>query len=182
MPKLLAEGREFAISDDAWNAWKGFARPFELPDEVLRRILGVAPNGRADGSAQTAVERSSPASTSLRSRRSGRADKAKRTRVPSELLLPEREYELPILEALMATGGRRPTREVVEAVGKALDARLTDVDREPVREGGDPRWHTRIQFARLRLVRSGLMKEDSPRGLWEITPAGEERAKEVRHG
>jgi restriction endonuclease Mrr len=93
------------------------------------------------------------------------------------LLLPEGEYELPILQALSATGGRRPTREVVEEVGRVLNDRLTEADREPIRDGG-LRWQNRVQFARLRMVKAGFMKSDSPRGVWEISAAGEERLKE----
>jgi hypothetical protein len=111
---------------------------------------------------------------------SRRAPKAgqKRSRIASDLVLPEGEYELPILEALTASGGRRPTREVVEEVGRVLGDRLTDADREPIQDGGSPRWQNRVQFARLRLVKAGLMKADSPRGVWEISPAGEQRVKE----
>jgi hypothetical protein len=183
MPKLLADGREFVISSDAWDAWKEAAEPFELPDDVLRRVLGVitsmvtpemaaTTNPASLTEAKTRSARSSP--SPRRSKNSG----AKRSRVPSDLLLPESEYEVPILEALAKTGGRRPTREVVEEVGRVLDGRLTTVDHEPIRDGGPPRWQNRAQFARLRLVKAGLMNADSPRGVWEISPAGEERLKE----
>jgi restriction system protein len=80
---------------------------------------------------------------------------------------------------LSAAGGRRPTREVVDEVGRVLDDRLMELDREPIQDGGPPRWQNRVQFTRLRLVKSGFMKADSPRGVWEISPKGEERLKEA---
>lgn len=183
MPKLLADGREFAISSDAWDAWKEAAEPFELPDDVLRRVLGVTTRAAApekmattDASSESRARRRS----GTPSRSAGRSQKfpAKRSRVASELLLPESEYEVPILRALADTGGRRPTREVVDEVGRMLDGRLTSVDHEPIRDGGPPRWQNRVQFARLRLVKAGLMNADSPRGVWEISAAGEGRLKE----
>jgi hypothetical protein len=181
MPKLLADGREFPISSDAWDAWKEAAKPFELPDDVLRRVLGVRMKSVAAVATAPAASAPDSAARTTRPSRSGRRREKsgqKRSRVPSELLLPESQYELPILQALSATGGRRPTREVVEEVGRVLNGRLTEVDREPIRDGGPPRWQNRVQFARLRLVKAGLMKGDSPRGVWEISPAGEERLKE----
>jgi Mrr N-terminal domain len=185
MPKLLADGREFAISSDAWDAWKEAAEPFELPDDVLRRVLRMPTNAMAavkPAAARSSVTRVTEAKTrttsssrsSPREATSGR----KRSRIPSDLVLPEGEYELPILEALSAAGGRRPTREVVEEVGRVLSDRLTEADREPIQDGGSPRWQNRVQFARLRLVKGGYMKADSPRGVWEISPAGEERLNE----
>lgn len=183
MPKLLADGREFAISSAAWDAWRGAAEPFELPDDVLRRLLGVttqmaAPEEAGAIAAASVAETKTRPSKSSRSARHSQGSGGKRSRVASDLLLPESEYEVPILQALAETGGRRPTREVVHAVGSVLDGRLTDVDHEPIRDGGPPRWQNRVQFARLRLVKAGLMNADSPRGVWEISPAGETRLKE----
>ena len=183
MPKLLADGREFVISSDAWDAWREAAEPFELPDDVLRRVLGIttrvaAPETAATTTTASVTETKTRSAKSSRSPRRPQKSGAKRSRVASDLLLPEGDYEVPILQALAETGGRRPTREVVEAVGRVLDGSLTDVDHEPIRDGGPPRWQNRVQFARLRLVKAGLMNADSPRGVWEISPAGEERLKE----
>ncbi len=184
MPILLADGREFPISNETWEAWKSEAQPFELPDDVLRRLLlpeaddgeqVVALNAaRAAGRGSAAAPRSAAKTAGARRHSAG---KAKRTRVASDLLLPEEEYEMPILRALAAGDGRLPTREVVVAVGEALSGRLTELDREPVRDGGPPRWENRVQFARLRLVKAGLMEASSPRGVWEISDAGAQRAK-----
>src|SRR5437764_1340322 len=135
MPKLLADGREFPISSDAWDALKEAAEPFELPDEVLRRVLGVPTNAVAavESTSASAAGATTRTTRSFRSGRRGAKSDGKRSRIPSDLLLPEGEYEVPILEALSATGGRRPTREVVEEVGRVLNGRLTDADREPIR-------------------------------------------------
>jgi hypothetical protein len=184
MPKLLADGREFAISSDAWDAWKEAAEPFELPDDVLQRVLRVRNRADHSASVQTTAATASVSETKARSAKPSRSERrsqksdTKRSRVASNLLLPESEYEIPILQALSEAGGRLPTREVVEHVGRVLDGRLTDVDREMMRDAGPPRWQNRVQFARLRLVKAGLMNADSPRGVWEISPAGKKRLEE----
>lgn len=181
MLKLLADGREFVISPDTWDAWKGAAEPFELPDDVLRRLLGVGIKRETTNGVGPTYDRGSTERRKKESRwgAQGPRSASKRSRVPSDLLLPETEYELPILQALASTGGRRPTREVVEEVGRVLDGRLTEVDREPVRAGEPPRWQGRVQFTRLRLVKAGLLKPDSPRGVWELSAAGERRLTEI---
>src|SRR4051794_40910105 len=106
MPKLVADGREYLISSDAWDAWKDAAEPFELPDDVLRRVLGVSTTtvalvkrAAARSSAAPAPGANARTTRSSRSGRRGAKSGQKRSRVSSDLLLPEGEYELPILAA-----------------------------------------------------------------------------------
>jgi hypothetical protein len=89
-------------------------------------------------------------------------------------LLPEAEYELPLLEALVELGGSAPTSDVVDLLGKKLEAKLTAVDRETI-SSGEIRWRNRVQFVRLGLIKEGLMVKESPRGVWEITDEGRAR-------
>jgi hypothetical protein len=99
-------------------------------------------------------------------------------RAPAGSLLPESEYELPILQALVESGGRAPTREVVERVGELVADKLTELDKENL-SSGDVRWENRVQFTRLRMIEEGLLKKGSPRGTWEIGPAGEDLVKNM---
>jgi hypothetical protein len=186
MPKLIADGREYPLSDELWAALQKAARPFEMPEDVLRRHLGMKdeppvtmPTGDDEEGGQDLVKVRGRQPRERTATRKAKKRTTKRTRVPSSLLLPEEEYELPILKALEVGGGRRPTREVIEEVGRQLNGRLTETDREPMRDGGPARWENRVQFARLRLVKAGLLKEGSPRGVWELSPAGEKRLEEV---
>jgi restriction system protein len=94
------------------------------------------------------------------------------------MLVAEREYELPILSYLDGCGGRAPSREVVEAVGRALADRLTELDNRPLQSGGI-RWQKRTAFVRLRLVERGELLADSPRGTWEISDKGRERLRSL---
>jgi hypothetical protein len=88
--------------------------------------------------------------------------------------LPDKEYELPILEALSKRGGRAPAREIIDDLESQIGHRLTEVDREKI-DSGETRWRNRAQFVRLKLVAAGDMVRGSPRGLWEISEKGKRR-------
>ena len=52
----------------------------------------------------------------------------------------------------------------------------TDAARPLIAIGEDhdtPWWRNGAQWARHAMVTEGLLKADSPRGIWEISPAGE---------
>jgi len=47
------------------------------------------------------------------------------------------------------------------------------VDYDPLASGPDnPRWRNAAQWARNSMIRDGLLKGDSPRGVWEISNKG----------
>ena len=68
-------------------------------------------------------------------------------------------------------GGSGHVQDVVDEVGKLAAKQLTDVDRA-VNQSGIVRWRNRVMWRRFQLVQFGLLKEDSPRGIWEITDSG----------
>ena len=156
------------IDEDVWAALKAAAEPFvDTPNDVLRRKLGLdarrSPPPPSNG-------RRSEASSGGR-RRSRRAAGTRNRRAPRGSLLAEEAYEEPILKVLDSQGGRAPAREVISQVGEIVDGQLTALDREHL-QTGDLRWQKRVQFTRLRLVERGLVRKDSPRGVWEITDEG----------
>jgi len=164
------------IDQEVLDLLKSHAEPFaDTPNSVLRRLLGLqepSPDRMASATSTDAeLEPSARATRGRKSRRTG----ARAPRAPRGSLLPETEYELPILDALASQpGGRAPAREVLQAIGPVLADKLTDLDLKPI-NSGNIRWHNRAQFARLNLVRGGQLAADSPRGIWEITDAGRER-------
>jgi len=78
---------------------------------------------------------------------------------------------MPLLRALADAGGRAPYREVLEAVGRDIKDLLTPLDLESLTSGGI-RWHSRLQFVRLRLIERGLLERDTPRGVWGLSERG----------
>jgi hypothetical protein len=144
------------IDDDVLEILKRNAEPFvDTHNSVLRRLLGV-----------DRVKR--------QFKRAAGTDVGEEERTMRGALLPEREYEAPILRYLDECGGRAPSREVIKAVGKALADDLTELDKRSVRSGG-VRWEKRAAFVRLRLVERGELVRDSPRGTWEISDKGRQR-------
>ena len=103
----------------------------------------------------------------------GRLQKGQRT--------PASAYRVPILRALDEMGGRGRMQQVLDRAGAILGATLKDVDYQPLpSEPETPRWRNAARWQRYIMVQEGLLKKDSPRGVWEITDAG--RAYLRHHG
>lgn len=160
------------VDGEVWDAMKAEAEPFvDSPNSVLRRKFGldVAPASTRGSDPENTGRRRAPLRGRGSSSSNGKPTRPKRA--PRGSLLAEQAYELPILQAIHHHGGRAPAREVIEEVGAAVRDQLTQLDLEEIATGG-LRWQKRVQFTRLRLVERGLVKKDSPRGVWEITDDG----------
>lgn len=149
--------RSIEVDDEVWERIKAEAEPL-VDDEnsVLRRVLGLVDDERPRGGGRTAPRESK--------------------RAPLGSLVDRRAFEIPILQELAERGGSGPARDVTEAVGERLADQLTERD-NAILKTGSVRWVTRVQFTRLRLKERGLLKADSPRGVWELTEKGWEAAK-----
>jgi hypothetical protein len=85
---------------------------------------------------------------------------------------PVYEYWPAILESLVEFGGRAQRDKVITLVGEKLESKLTAADKQLLKSGMDVRWKNRVAWQRLNMVKQGLLRENSPRGIWEITDAG----------
>ncbi len=95
----------------------------------------------------------------------GRLKRGMRTR--------EEAYYVPILQVLADLGGSGKVAEVLDRVGKKMKGILKKADYEPLASSPDNlRWRNAAQWARNSMVNDSLLKKDSPRGVWEITPKG----------
>jgi len=89
------------------------------------------------------------------------------------LRTPEEAFRRPILEALNECGGSAPMEEVLALVERKVERVLNPHDWEPL--ASDPkavRWRNTAQWCRAQLVREGLMRAGSPRGIWELSDSG----------
>lgn len=153
------------VDRETFRRLQSLAEPLvDTPQTVLRRLVGLPPIPTAQRDESRTGRRS-------RTSKKGKRAPARGPRAPLGTLLPEREYELPILRYLTREGGQAPSRDVVNAVGRELSDKLTDDDREMLSSGGI-RWENRVHFTRLRLVERGLIRRDGPRGVWALTEAG----------
>ncbi|MCX7718688.1 MAG: winged helix-turn-helix domain-containing protein [Candidatus Sumerlaeaceae bacterium] len=102
-----------------------------------------------------------------------RAERKNLGRLRKGLRTCESEFYLPILEILDQMGGRGKMAEVLERVEEVMRPVLREVDYAPLASDPDhPRWRNTAQWARNSMVQEGLLKDDSPRGVWEISDKG----------
>ncbi len=92
-----------------------------------------------------------------------------------ETPLPRQRYGLPILRVLVELGGTASTKQVLQRVYQLMDAanELREIDKSR-RSDGQFYWDNRTQDMRRELINKGFMKDDSQRGIWEISKAGRE--------
>jgi len=105
-------------------------------------------------------------------RRADRDQRRRSVRLPRGAKTPEEKYYQPILSALVELGGRGKVREVLRRVEEKMKPLLQQVDYELLPSGRQVRWCNTAEWARKQLVERGLMKADSPKGLWEISSEG----------
>lgn len=158
------------ISDTTWERLKQWAEPLEdSPEDVIRKVLDLAEKHKEPQRPQfTKPIRTIVAKEFTRS-----------GRLRSGLKAPMESYRLPILQSIYELGGSAPTDEVLKRVEDKMKNMFTDVDYQDNPSGGDTRWRNTAQWERLVLVKDGLLKSSSPRGIWELTEKG---AKEIRRG
>jgi len=89
----------------------------------------------------------------------------------------EGAYYAPILRALEEMGGRGVVGDVLDRVGQIMADDLTEHDRGMLKSGSI-RWTKTAQWARYRMKERGLLADDSPAGIWEITEQGRRYLRE----
>jgi hypothetical protein len=85
-------------------------------------------------------------------------------------------YREPIIEALKELGGSGNTYDVLHLVYKKVEKRLTDIDMSRTLNR-NIRWQSTAHWERHLMVKDGIIKSDSPRGIWELNPDFIEQAK-----
>lgn len=96
-------------------------------------------------------------------------------------ITPHSAYYRPILETLVEMGGRAKTQKVLDRVGEKMKPLLKDKDFALHSDGRSIRWRNTAQWARNSMANDdGRMKNDSPRGIWEISEAGRKFLKQSK--
>ena len=118
---------------------------------ALRRLLGLP----------VIVAASQPSSRNRRS--------------PAELT-PHPVLRKILYKVLTGRDGSAARRDVLRDMELELDGQLTDADLQ--RTGtGELVWHNRASWERQNMVLSGHMKDDSDRGVWELSDKGWSEAR-----
>lgn len=98
------------------------------------------------------------------------------------LKTPPDAFRYPILEALDRLEGAGRVRDVFRIVEEIMADQLNIYDYQPL--PSDPnsvRWKNTVSWERYNMVQDGLLAEDSPRGVWEITDAGRQALKHAKN-
>ena len=80
-----------------------------------------------------------------------------------------------IIDILRSHGGSARVPEIIEEMAERLQGQLLPGDLELVKLGGNapptwcPSWQRRAHSERRRMVLEGLLRSDSPVGVWELT-------------
>ena len=97
------------------------------------------------------------------------------TRIKQGERTHEDAFYMTILMALDELGGRAHCQKVIKKLEKFVGDQFTEKDWEIMPSGrNEIRWINTARWTRQRLVNDGLLASNSPRGIWEITPAGRE--------
>jgi len=154
------------IEDDVMEGLKKIAEPFaDTPNSVIRRLLQERGVLAKSESPATSTAASLP-----------RADiNAEPAATPQRICEP---YLLHVLNTKFK--GRATKQEATEAAIEALKSRgfLGTADFDPV-SSGESRIANTIAWSRNALKEQGLIKRDTPKGIWELTDKGMERGSNV---
>ena len=145
MPKTF----RIKVDEEVFAQLQKQATPFvDEPNDVLRKILRLPDNSEG-----------------------GLKEKARvRKRIPSQSLLPLKEYRHPILKSLDSHGGTAERKIVLGDVFGELEPTLNPDDLETL-NGRPPRWQVRAEVVRSQMAKDGLV-ESAGRGIWRITSEG----------
>jgi hypothetical protein len=74
---------------------------------------------------------------------------------------------------LVDLGGRSELHPVLDRGYELMKGRINDYDHSVLpSDGATPRWRNTAQWERNTLREEGLMRDDTPRSIWEITEKG----------
>jgi hypothetical protein len=86
-------------------------------------------------------------------------------------------YRAALIKTLYSLGGRDLCREVRKAMEQSIMSSFPASEHEFQQNCVTPRWWNAVQWCRWHLTNEGLMRNDSERGIWELTNAGVEAAE-----
>lgn len=148
------------ISDRSWERLKGWAEPLvDSADSALAKALDAADRYRDGTPPQEPEAPPKPAPTG-----------AKRAK------LPQKDFRGPLLQVLLELGGSAHVHELRSILRERMESRLLPGDFDQV-SGGVERWWNATCWVRHDLVNEGFFREDSPRGVWELSEEGKKLAE-----
>lgn len=164
-------GQEIRTLRDQWISLEQVSQPvaYEVAEVTRKKREEIPTVAEAEAPELRVAERIFGDKTKPRRRR----------RMPVQRT-PIRGFRLPILEALDELGGRGQVQDVLSIVYEKMRHRLTEDDLKELPSGTSVRWRNTAQWERQHMVNEGLLRDDSPRGVWEMSDAGREYLERMR--
>ena len=154
------------ISDRTMQRLKAWAEPLEdTAESALTKALDAAEEARN----RTRVNPPKTAAPAPRVPR-GR-------RTPPKL--PQKEFRKPLLEVLYEMGGSVRVTDLRPVMRNRVMSALLPGDLQHV-STGEERWWNATCWERSNLIKEGYLRNDSPRGTWELSERGIEHVDELR--
>lgn len=85
------------------------------------------------------------------------------------ITMAQKDLRAYIIHALKKLGGRARVADVLQKMEHLLNGKLQPGDYELRQDGRTIVWHNNAQWERLRMVKAGILRSDSPFGIWELT-------------
>lgn len=156
------------ITEETWERLKDYAIPLEdSPDSVINRVI--------DGLEQLGGRKVVDVSPTHKKKRRAEAINS-RTKLPKT---PQKDFEEPLILVLAKLGGRAPLDQIRGEIYLRVKSKLREGDYTNLLSTGEERWWNATCWARNELKEQGLISRESPRGIWELTNAGWQRASEL---
>jgi len=95
--------------------------------------------------------------------------------------MPASAFRPYILKALAQLGGEARAAEVLKRVREMVQPQLTEIDLQRL-PTGDFRWRKNACWEKFRMEREGLLRDDSPRGVWKLSEKGWQEARKLLEG
>ena len=159
------------ISDATWKRLERHALGFDTPERVVLRALDALEAGNPT------KEMASPPLPLVKER-----VKHTRERTIGITGLRRNKYRIPLLETVFEFGGEAPLDRVHAILARRMESELETSDRKRVPSMDEPRWWNDVKWLRNDLVKEGLFRNDSKRGVWELTEAGVKAVETIRRG
>jgi len=177
------EMRKIEVDEEVYQALLKHVISFEdTPNDVLRRLLGLDEVGKRQETEQTVITEGDyerPVEEMISCLDLKKVSISKTARVHDAI--PQRDYRLPILEALLEKGGKATRREVSEIIERKMRDKFNKSDLQVLSDGQTKRWQKGVDWERLRMVKDGLLRSDSPKGVWEITEKGRKYLRDAQY-
>lgn len=145
------------VSDKTWKRLQKWAVPLEdTADSTLAKVLAAAERHCTQTGASAPSRLTRPERPAAEPRRGK---------------LPQKAFRRPLLEVLRDMGGRAHVRDLRPVMEERMKLHLLPGDLALL-SSGEPRWWNATQFERYALREEGYLRDDSSRGVWELSKKG----------